>query len=170
MVAALVSALICAGCGSKEFNEGVAQQRVMDDPVKLDGEQVVLTERQIDCGVKNDLWEAPAQSGDHKTAHLLPKGQELKFYGDVTVDDSAMGSYAQVRGDFKLELMASEIKDLENGVKMVTGKAGAVISHTCFPSSLPVMGVRKGQFAPDAPMQLRFVLDGSTWRFDRIEH
>ena len=64
-----------------------------------------------------------------------------------------------------------EIKDGPHGAKLVNGKVGAVIMHSCFGGvPLPIMGVRKGQFLPDAPVQLRYVQDGNDWRFDRILH
>jgi hypothetical protein len=171
-VVVFVGALCSAGCGLKDFDDGLAQQQAEAQPVKLDGEQVVLTDRQIECGVKNDLWEEPTAAGDHKSARLLGKGTDLKFYGDLIVDDPTLGSYAQVRGDSMIGLTPPfEIKDGPGGVKLVTGKAGAVISHSCFGNiPLPIMGIRKGQFLPDAPVQLRYIQDGNNWRFDRIMH
>ena len=140
-------------------------------PIKLDGEQVVLTDSQVDCGVQMELWQEPVPSGDRKIARLLPKGQELKFFDDVVVGDTALGSYGQVRGDFTVTLTPPlEIHDGPRGSKLVNGKVGATINHSCFSAPLPIMGVRRGQFAPNAPVQLRYEQDGSDWRFDRLVH
>ena len=169
---ALLGALGCAGCGVKDFDDGLAQQQAEAQPVTLDGEQLVLNDRQVDCGVKNDLWDEPTASGDHKTARLLGKGTDLKFYGDIVVDDPTLGSYVQMRGDVMLSLtLPFEIKDGPGGTKLVSGKAAAVIAHSCFTGMpLPIMGIRKGQILPDAPVQLRYMQDGNNWRFDRILH
>lgn len=166
----LLAALGCAGCGNKDFDEPGAIGLARVKAVKLDGEQVVLNERQIACGVQNDLWEEPA-GGDRKTAQILPKGQALNFYGDVAVNDGALGSYAQVRGDFTLEPVPPlDIREPKEGVKLVTGKAGVNIMHSCFTAPLPLMGVRKGQFSPDAPVQMRYIFNGKDWEIDSVLH
>ena len=165
-----LGALTFTGCGDKDFDDVVAEVRVEAQPIKLDGEQVVLTEVQIDCGVQNDLWEAPSGTGDHKVARLLAKGRDLKFFDDVMVTDS--GGNVQMRGDVQVDLVAPfQIRDAEQGVKLVTGKVYAMLKHTCFNGQpLPMMGVRKGQFDANAPVQLRYVQDRGDWQFDRIIH
>lgn len=171
-MAALLAALTCASCGVKDFDDGLAQQQAELQPVTLDPEQLVLTDRQVDCGAQNDLWEAPVDSGDHKIARLMQKGRDLKFYDDIIVGDPTLGSYAQVRGDFMINLTPPfEIKDGAQGIKLVNGKAGAVIMQSCFAGMpLPIMGIRKGQFLPDAPVHLQYRQDGNNWRFDKILH
>jgi hypothetical protein len=165
----LLAALGCAGCGNKDFDADAAVGLARVKAIKLNGEQVVLTERQIACGVETDLWEEP--SGDRKTAPILPKGQALNFYGDVVVNDGALGSYAQVRGDFTLEpVQPLDIKDPKDGIKLVTGKAGVNIMNPCFGAPLPLMGVRKGQFSPDAPVQMRYEFNGKDWEIDSVFH
>jgi hypothetical protein len=171
-VVVLLGALSCAGCGLKDFDDGLAEQQAAAQPVTLEGEQLVLTDHQIDCGVQNDLWEEPVPSGDHRVARLMQKGKDLKFYDDIVVDDPALGTYAQVRGDFMISLTPPfEIHDGPHGVKLVNGKVAAAITHSCFNgAALPIMGVRRGQFLPDAPVQLRYMQDGNDWRFERILH
>jgi hypothetical protein len=166
---ALLAALGCAGCSNKDFDEGAAIGLARVTAIKLNGEQVVLNERQIACGVEKDLWEEP--SGERKTAPILPKGQALNFYGDVVVNDGALGSYAQVRGEFTLEpLPPLDIKDPKDGVKLVTGRAGVNVMNTCFGTPLPLMGVKKGQFSPEAPVQMRYLFNGKDWEIDSVFH
>jgi len=163
--------IACTGC-SHDFDDAVILMRVKDMPQKLDGEQVVLTDSQVDCGVQKELWEAPAPLGDKRVARLLPAARDLKFFDDVIIEKSGNGS-AQIRGDILLDLMPPyKTTDAGQGVKMVTAKVGAIINHSCFTSSLPIMGVRKGEFSPDAPVQMRYVptADGKDWAFDRIVH
>ena len=167
---AMLGVLACTGC-NRDFDDGVVVGQLNGQTVKLDGEQVVLNDSQVDCGVQKELWEAPvASGGEGRVARLLPAARDLKFFDDVRVEKSGIGS-AQIRGDITLDVTPPfETKDAEEGVKMVTGKIGAVIRHTCFASSLPIMGVRKGEFSADAPVQMRFVSDGKDWKFDRLVH
>jgi len=165
----ILGVLVCTGC-DRDFDDGLAMVRLNQQPVKLDGEQVVLNDSQVECGVRQELWEAPVPSGDRRVARLLQAARDLKFFDDVMVEQSGLGS-AQIRGDITLELIPPlQTKDTEQGVKIVTGKVGAVIKHTCFASSLPIMGVRKGEFSADAPVQVRFVQEGKDWMFDRLVH
>jgi hypothetical protein len=165
----LLAALGCAGCGNKDFDENGAIGLAKVKAIKLDGEQVVLNERQIICGVQNDLWEEP---GDRKSAPILAKGRELNFYGDVVVNDGALGSYTQVRGEFTIEpLPHLDIKEPKDGVKLVSGRAGVDIMQSCFAGSpLPLMGVRKGQFSPQAPVQIQYLFNGKDWEIDSVLH
>jgi hypothetical protein len=168
----MLGIIACTGC-NKDFDDAVILMRVKDMPQKLDGEQVVLTEGQVECGIQKELWEAPAPLGDKRVARLLPAARDLKFFDDVIIEKSGNAS-AQVRGDVLLDLVPPyQTKDTEAGVKVVTAaKVGAIIQHACFASSLPIMGVRKGEFSPDAPVQLRYVQtqDGKDWAFDRLVH
>src|SRR5256885_3385531 len=82
----LFSFLLCAGC-SRDFNDEMAEIKAEEKPMKLDGEQLVLTGAQVDCGVQQELWEKPSQVGERSIARLLPKGRDLKFYDDVVVHE-----------------------------------------------------------------------------------
>ncbi len=155
-----------------DFDIAMIGVRTQEKPINLDGEQLVLADGQVNCGVQNDLWDAPMTVGDRSIARLLDKGRALKFFDDVVVRDGvSQVSYAQVRGQFDVEVTPPEdIKDAGEGVKLVNIRVGARIMHSCFGSPLPIMGVRKGQFAPDALPQLRFVQEGADWKFDKIIH
>jgi hypothetical protein len=167
---ALLAALCCTACGNKDFDENGAVGLARVKAIKLDGEQVVLSEKQIACGVLNELWEEP--NGDRKTVPILAKGQALNFYGDVVVDDGALGSHTQVRGDFTLEpVLPLNIREPKEGVKLVTGRAGVNVMQSCFANSpLPLMGVRHGEFSPDAPVQMRYIFNGKDWEIDAVLH
>jgi hypothetical protein len=164
--------VFCSACGPKDFDEGLAGAILQEKPMKLDGEQLILTDGQVSCGAENDLWESPSRAGDRTTARLLDKGRALGFYDDVVVrEGGSQISYSQVRGELPLEFNPpSEIHDAAAGVKIVTVKVGARINHSCFPSALPIMGVRKGQFNSEAAPTLRYVQEGPDWKFDRIVH
>jgi hypothetical protein len=167
----MLSVIACTGC-DRDFDDSVIILRVRDHPQKLEGEQVVLTDGQIECGVQMELWESPVPSGERRVARLLAAARDLKFFDDVMIEKSGRGS-AQVRGDISLEVIPPfQTKDAEQGVKMVSAKVGAIIPHACFTSSLPIMGVRKGEFSADAPVQLRYTRsdDGKDWVFDRLVH
>jgi hypothetical protein len=166
---AMLGVLACTGC-NRDFDDGAAMTLLNQQPVKLDSEQVVLNEGQLECGVQQELWESPVPSGDRRVARLLQAARDLKFFDDVMVEKTGIGS-AQIRGDITLEIIPGfQTKDTEQGVKIVSGHVGAIIKHACFASSLPLMGVRKGEFSADAPVQVRFVQEGSDWKFDRLVH
>jgi len=63
----------------------------------------------------------------------------------------------QVRGQFNLAVFELvHIKD-EPGAKVVEARVGVYVNHSCFNGALPMMGVRRGDFTPDAPATFRFV-------------
>ena len=55
----LVAVVLCWSCGSGDFNEDRVRAIVAAQPMNLDGEQVSLTPKQLECGVQEDLWAAP---------------------------------------------------------------------------------------------------------------
>src|SRR5207249_1025085 len=103
-------------------------------------------DKQIECGTQNDLWEAPVSVGERSVARLLPKGRALKFYDDAVVrEPGATGPYIQIRGDVQVEVIPPmDIREDGPKARLVSTKLGALITHMCFGSSLPIMGVRKG--------------------------
>src|SRR5579863_9512328 len=160
-----------AGCGSpSDWSQGKAAAVIQGGPVKLDAEYVILAENEFECGVQNDLWEAPASSGARSTARLAQKGRDLKFSDDVSIGDMRK-PYVQIRGDFSLGgVDVSGDKDgSEAGTKLVDAKVGAIVQHSCFPNPLPIMGVKKGNFTQDAPPTLLFRLNGN-WELERFVH
>jgi hypothetical protein len=156
------------GCGSSEFGGDSIKGMLEGSPLKLSGEQVTLTGPQVDCGVQNELWDPP--SGN--TARLTQKGRALKFSDDVRVSDPEIPRpYTQVTGAFPVSVVdVSRVRDTDNGMKLADVKMGIVIAHDCFAIPLPVMGVRKGKFSPDAPVVFRFQGSGKEWSLDKLMH
>jgi hypothetical protein len=161
-------------CGSKtDFNEDIAKSILEANPVNLDGEQVTITQMQIDCGVESELWAPPAQvSQDRSTARLSSKGRDLNFSDDPAMEPNFHQPYAQVRGAFSLEVSeVSGIRDGEaSGTKLVNAKAGIKVPDACFPNALPIMGVKKGNFREDAPLSFVFRGNEEGWRLEKIVH
>jgi hypothetical protein len=158
-----------AGCGSGDFNYGKVGNLISGSPMHLDAEYVILSMGQVDCGVQNDLWDAPFDTG-RRTARLKDKGRELKFADDVSVSDMKQ-PYVQIRGDFNLATIdvQSDREGPEKESKLVDVKIGVPINHSCFPQPLIMMGVRKGNFTQDYVPQLLFKYNNG-WYIDRIVH
>jgi hypothetical protein len=156
------------GCGSSEFGGDSIRAMLESSPLTLSGEQVTLTGPQVDCGVQNELWDAP--SGN--TAKLTQKGRALKFTDDVRVSDPEIPKpYTQVTGAFPVSVSdVSRVRDTDGGMKLADVKLGIVITHDCFAGPLPVMGVRRGKFSPDAPVVFRFQGSGKEWSLDKLMH
>jgi hypothetical protein len=162
-----------SGCGSGEFDGGQARGAIEASPVKLDAEQVMLTQPQVDCGVQNDLWEPPSQLNPGRSvARLTAKGRALKFDDDVAATDPDYRlPHVQVRGEFALRVLGDpSIKDgPEKDTRLVEAKVGVRIDHSCFPAPLPMMGLKKGNFTPDATPVFLLRNDGG-WRVDSLVH
>jgi hypothetical protein len=168
-------ALILASCGIGGFNEGRCRNSIEASPIRLDGEQVVLNNSQVDCGAQADLWDAPQQQGvTRSTAHITPVGRSLKFDDDVAVTEPGHGKpYVQVRGEFPVQVL--QIVDIRDGEdqneKLVEVRLGIQVSHNCFPQPLPLMGVRKGKFSQDINPVVRLRLQANNnWVVDRLMH
>src|ERR1017187_9549770 len=151
LVAGVVSlSLALVGCGAGDFNWGKVKNIIEGSPLKLDAEYVILTSQQIDCGVQEDLWDAPARTGGRSVARLTQKGRDLKFGDDVTIGEMPR-PFVQIRGDFNV--LALDIQSDRDGpekdTKLVEVKLGVVFQHSCFPTPLPLVGVRKGKFTED---------------------
>ncbi len=173
LTAALGLCLVSVGCGSKDdFDEGVAKDILEGNTVNLDGEQVTLSTTQLECGVQSELWEAPSQvSQDRNTARLTSKGRELNFGDDPAIEPRFHQPYAQVRGPFSLEVGAvSGVRDGDNGAKLVDAKAAVKVQHACFASSLPLMGVKHGEFREDTPVSFQFRKSEDGWHLDKLVH
>jgi hypothetical protein len=162
-----IAAVCLSGCGSSDFDADNVHAQVEGTPQSLSNEQVVLTEAQVDCGARNDLWDAPTGN----LARLAQKGRDLKFTDDVRLNDPEIHSpYTQVSGTFQLNgTEVIRIRD-EGKAKLADVKTGVVIAHECFSGPLPLMGVRKGKFAPDAPVVFRFQGAGKEWSLDKLMH
>ena len=169
----IVLSLGSVSCGLGEFNDGRCRMVIEASPVRLDGEQVMLSRQQVDCGANNDLWEAPQHFGeDRATAHLSAGGRVLKFDDDVTVFEPGQNKPSvQVRGEFPLQVLEIvNTRDGDPGVKLVEVKVGISIQHSCFTTPLALMGVRKGKFSQDMNPVIRLKQDGGSWVVDRLMH
>jgi hypothetical protein len=176
LVAALCLAVVLSGCRpSSDFSEDIARGSIEYGKMNLEGEQVTLTDPQIQCGVQTELWDPPTTlSADHTTAHLTSKARDLKFNDDVIIHDpSSRVAYVQVRGEFPLQ--ADSIVSIKDGEdknsKLVEAKVSIKIDNPCFPNSLPLMGVRHGNFSADSPVVFHMHFDESVgWRVDKLVH
>jgi len=166
--------LISTGCGLGDFNEGRCRISIEANPVKLDGEQVMLTSTQIDCGFRNDLWDQPTYDENQRgVARLAAAGRALHFDDDVQINEPGYGRpYAQIRGEFPLQVL--EIVKIREGedtsVKLIEVKLGIMVQHTCFPQPIPLMGVKKGRFNTDMNPIVRLKQDGMSWTVERLMH
>jgi hypothetical protein len=162
------------GCGGKsEFDENIAKDILEANPVNLDGEQVTITQMQLDCGVQSELWDAPAAvSQGRSTARLTSKGRDLNFGDDPAIEPSFHQPYAQIRGAFSLQVDdVSGVRDGEAaGTKLVDAKAGIKLQNACFPGPLPIMGVKHGNFHEDTPVSFQFHKSDDGWHLDKLVH
>jgi len=176
LVAALCLAVVLSGCKpSSDFNDDTARGSIEFSPMKLEGEQVTLTDSQIQCGVQSELWDPPTTlSPDHTTAHLTSKARDLKFNDDVIIrDPNSRVAYVQVRGDFPLQVdsIVSTKDGEDRSSKLVEARVGIKIDNPCFQGPLPMMGVRRGNFNADAPVVFHLHFDESIgWRVDKLVH
>ncbi len=154
----------CGGSSEGDLLRGALESA----PVDLSGEQVTLTQAQLECGAKSELWDPP--SGN--IAKLEQKGRDLKFNDDIRLSDPDIGlPYTQVTGALPVRVYdLSKIRDADNGKKLADVKLGVVINHECFAAPLPLMGVKKGKFAPDAPVVFRFQGSDKEWTLDKLVH
>ncbi len=174
--AALCLAFLLCGCKpSSDFNEDTAKGAIEADKLKLEGEQVMLTDAMIQCGLQTELWDPPTSlSPDHVTAHLTSKARDLKFNDDVIIKDpSSRAAYVQIRGEFPLQVDSIvSVKDGESkNEKVVEARAGVKVENACFPTPLTLMGVRHGNFSPDSPAVFHIHFDESNgWHVDKLLH
>ena len=164
-----------AGCkSSSDFNGDTAKEAIESGPIKLEGEQVTLTDPQIQCGLQAEYWDPPLTiSPDHTSAHLTDKGRSLKFNDDVMIQDpSSRVPFVQVRGDLPLQVdTITALKDGEDqSNKLAEAKVGVKIDDACFQSPLPLMGVRHGNFSADSPVVFHMHLNESGWHVDKLVH
>jgi len=166
--------LATIACGTKtDFDGEIARDILQAGPIKLDVEQVTLTTAQLQCVAQSELWDAPAEVSQGRTAaRLTDKGRELNFTDDPVIEPSFHQPYAQVRGAFLMQMDdPSSVRDgEEKGTKVVDAKVGIKIPHACFPNPLPLMGVKRGNFREDTPPSFLFRLTGDGWHFEKLMH
>lgn len=173
--ALLAAILFSSGCGGDPnvWDENTAKTAVEWEPYQLASEQVSMNLAQLNCGVYNDLWEAPSPGADRSISRLEQKARDLNFSDDVTSDEPGYVSpYTQVRGKFPLQLTAVvSTKDGEDKeTKIVQAKVGVKISHPCFEGPLPIMGVRKGKYSDELPVTLQFEHYSDAWHLTKVIH
>ena len=167
--------LVLQGCIFTEFDYNRIRTVAEASPVRLDGEQVMLTNGQVQCGAQEDLWGNPEPTSieQHSVARLYPKGRNLKFDDDVSIGEFNR-PYAQIRGAFMIQLtdvINNRDDTHQKGAKLVEAKVGVFIDHPCFEGmALPLMGVRRGKFTQDASPQFRFYLYNDGWHLESIVH
>ena len=156
-----------SACGTPEFDGDAVKSQLEGTQQKLSNEQVALSQGQVECGTKTELWDSP----NGNVARLEQKGRELKFTDDVRLNDPEIHTpYIQVNGTFSVAVTdVSRLRD-DNGYKLADVRLGIVIANECFTTPLPLMGVRKGKFSPEAPVVFRFQGAGKEWSLDRLMH
>jgi hypothetical protein len=163
-----IALLWLSGCSVPDFDEGAAKAQLEQTPQNLSNEQVTLNEGQIDCGTRTELWAPP----NGNVARLLDKGRSLKFTDDVRLNDPDIHTpYIQVNGTFPVAVSdVSKLREDGQGNKLVDVRLGIVIQNECFAGPLPLMGVRKGKFTPEAPVVFRFKGAAKEWSLDKLMH
>jgi len=164
-----LACLILAGCCGGGFDlRGVLESR----PVRLDGEQVVMDQGQLDCGARDDLWNISPLGDGRTVGRLTQKGRDLHFGDDIQIGDPVVGMpYAQLHGSFSLKMYrAGSIRDVDEWSKLADAKVGVKIEHSCFEANpLVLMGIRHGQFDLTVNPVFRFKLD-QEWQVDQVVH
>ena len=168
----LALGLFTASC-SRDLDENTIRPRAESKPIQLEGEQVALSHSQVDCGVRNELWEPnSAESGQTTSYRLTAKGRELQFSDDIYAGGPDTPTpYAQVRGKFYLQMTeVVSVKESEDGSKLVQAKLGAKVPHECFAHPLPLMAVRKGKFTTEVAPTLKYENAGDGWQPTEFVH
>jgi hypothetical protein len=168
----LALSLILSGCSPNNFDFGKVQYMVELNPVSLDGEQVMLTDGHIQCGVQSELWDVTQLGPTRAVARLTQAGRNLHFGDDVVIGEPGTHTpYVQIRGTFQLRVQdVGTVRDESEKIKLVDVKIGVEIPHPCFHDPLPqLMAVRRGRFTQDALPTFRFRND-SDWAYDRVQH
>jgi hypothetical protein len=164
---AILAVLGLSGCGTPGFDTDAVKQMLESAPLELSNEQVVINDTQLECGAKNELWDPP----NGNVARLTQKGRDLHFNDDIRLNDPEIHvPYTQVNGKFSVQVAdSSKIRDTPGG-KLADVKLGIMVPHECFTSPLPLMGVRKGKFTPEAPVVFRFKGSDKEFTFDKLMH
>ena len=172
MAVVVALSMLSASCVGTDFDEEKAKNIVETKAFRLEGEQVSLTPEQVECGVRAELWEPRVESSPgHSSCHLTQQGRDFKFSDDVITEPNFRLSYAQVKGEFALQVFsAGGVKNAPDGMKTGEFRVGVRIPHPCFRGSLPLMGVKKGVFREDEPVVFRFQLTGDGWAMDQLLH
>ena len=172
VLALLMTAFGCGG-GPQGLPADSVKYSLERRPLKLEAEQVMLTQKQFECGVKEELWEqAPEKFGERTIARLTQRARDLKFDDEVTVSEPGFKlPYVQVRGTLPVKVTeVVSVKERNPNTSVAELIMGVVIEHSCFPTPLTLMGVKKGKFSQDAQPVFQFLLKGEDWVPDQFVH
>jgi len=166
---------VLTGCARDNANVALDAGRVTatsGQPVKFESEQVSVTYDQVNCGVKNGLFEEPSASSGRKIAALTERARQLGFTDDVSIEETGHERpYTQVRGTFPVVFrQVVNIADEPKGAKRVEAWAGLKIDHFCFPGPLQIMGVRRGALTEAWPAAFEFAKNEEGWHLIQILH
>jgi hypothetical protein len=164
---AILAVIGLTGCGTPGFDSDAAKGMLESAPLDLSNEQVLINDAQLECGTKNDLWEPP----NGNVARLTQKGRDLKFTDDVRLNDPEIRApYAQVNGKFPVQVAeVTKVRDTDGG-KLADVRLGIMVAHECFVTPLPLMGIRKGKFTPEAAVVFRFRGSDKEFTLDKLMH
>ena len=156
-----------SSCSTPGFDSDAVKGMLESTPLELSNEQVVISDTQLECGTKNELWDPP----NGNVARLTQKGRDLHFTDDIRLNDPEIHvPYTQVNGKFPVQVAdSSKIRDTPGG-KLADVRLGIMVAHECFTSPLPLMGIRRGKFTPEAPVVFRFKGSDKDFTFDKLMH
>ena len=166
-----VLCVVCTGCFPNDFDETKMRFTTEGAPVQLDSEQVTVTYPQVDCGVQQELWDAPVQVSERSVAKLRQSARDMGFTDDVSVNEPGYTQpYAQVRGKFMLrvETLLDTKDGPGQGSKTSVAQVRVKMPNDCFAGDLPMMGIRKGQFTQGQPVTIVFNMGGDGWVVDPL--
>ncbi|MEO5926301.1 MAG: hypothetical protein ABIR70_20940 [Bryobacteraceae bacterium] len=167
----LAAALVLTACGDDVYDDGAAKATVEGAKIALSGEPVILSPDQVLCGEKQGLWDIDQLDSGGARGRLTAAGQALKFAEDIRMGDGKYsGPYTSMLGSFSLKVLKlDKVIDEKPDVKIVEGKMGVVIDHTCFAKPITLLGTNRGDFTEDFPPQVRLVKRGG-WTVDQLLH
>jgi len=164
--------LMFGGCSSGGFDDSKVRYMLESVQLPMDGEQVMISDAQVQCGVQSDLWDLTQLGPNRAIGKLTRAATDLHFGDDVVIGEQGMHQpYVQIRGTFQLHVLdVGSIRDEGEKFKLADVKVGVDIPHPCFRDSFPqLMAIRRGRFTQDALPTFRFRLDDN-WSFDRVQH
>jgi hypothetical protein len=155
ILAILAVSLTLASC-SEPTDEELLLESIGNSTVRMDNEQVVLTQDQVNCGTKEELWEVSELPNGSSIARLTPAGRKF-FADDLRIGDAHYsGPVAPLVGSHKIKLVkVTSLQPPTGPVQTLTGRISAVLEHECFSSPVPIMGIAHGTFSERAEPILR---------------
>src|SRR5208282_286651 len=106
---AIVTVLGLAGCSTPAFDSDAIKGMLENTPLDLSNEQVMVNQSQLECGTRDELWDAP----NGNVARLTQKGRDLKFTDDIRLNDPEIPQpYTQITGTFPVQV--SEVVGLRD--------------------------------------------------------